>query len=119
MPFAFDIRYISLSKAEGTKIGSRIRDSEERGRKHGYRPSLFESSNSVVLRPCVSLLVNKNKYRLEARPLHDDDHQNHGRGGYTYSVQTRARAWQGLPRTSFLGTTREGITSRNGKYNYS
>lgn len=81
MPFAFDIRYISLSKAEGTKIGSRIRDSEERGRKHGYRPSLFESSNSVVLRPCVSLLVNKNKYRLEARPLHDDDHQNHGRGG--------------------------------------
>lgn len=31
MPFAFDIRYISLSKAEGTKIGSRIRDSEERG----------------------------------------------------------------------------------------
>lgn len=92
-----------------------------RARDHWTRSFEVDSDRGrrrVVLRPRVSLFFNKNKYRFEVRPLHDNDPRPWPRGLYICVCVGWKRArltGQSFPRAPFLGTARGGRSSRNGK----
>lgn len=69
-----------------------------------------------MLRPRVSLFFNKNKYRFEVRPLHDNDPRPWPRGLYICVCWVEARATNGVkfPASSVLrnGTRREELEER-------